>query len=390
MTRFGRAFRAVLVMAGVFCAVQIAADNEEWDRLTRKLTTLLENAAADVDSPGLRAAVLMPDGQLIEAAVGVADKRLGTPMTTSIGMPGGSTGKTFVAAVAMLLVEDGLIALDDPVSKWLSDRAWFAKLPGGKKILVRHLLEHSSGLADHVDDPGFTAAAAWQRLTGRAVSFEPDELVRFVLDRGSAFEPGEGMTYTDTGYILLGLVIEAASGRSYYELLQERVLDPLALQDVRPAISRTMPDVANGYVTRNTTTTLAQIAGPTLRNGKMKIDPRTEWTGGGLITTPKMLVTFFKALNAGQVVRPETFATMLAGGYRDAGTPGYYGYGFYAFEQGGRTRAIWHGGWYPGYLSWVSVDRDSGLVIAAQANRDGELDLGAIASAIRSMVAVER
>ena len=356
--------------------------------LTKKLSVLLTNAAADTGVPGLRAAVLLPGGEVVEAAVGVADKQTGAPMTSDIGMPGGSTGKTFVASVAMLLIEDGVIGLDDPVSKWLGDRAWFDRLPRGEAILVRHLLSHSSGLADHVEDPGFWAAVFWQRIRGKAGLFQPDQLVKFVLDRGSAFEPGTGMLYTDTGYILLGLVIEAATGRSYYELLQERVLEPLALREVRPADRREIADVANGYVRRDIQTTLARLAGPAIKNGRLRLDPATEWTGGGLITTPRMLVTFYAALRRGEIVRPATFRTMLAGGVRTAGNPVYYGYGFYAVQPEDRAGAqsIWHGGWYPGYRSWVAMDLESGLTIAAQTNQDGEINIGAIVSAIRSMV----
>lgn len=83
------------------------------------LTELLENARAEKRMPGLRAAIRYTDGRIVRAAVGLGDREAGTPLDDTVGMPGGSTGKTFVAAVTMLLVEDGTLSLDDKVSQWL-------------------------------------------------------------------------------------------------------------------------------------------------------------------------------------------------------------------------------------------------------------------------------
>lgn len=103
-----------------------------------ELKTLLETARIEMKMPGLRAAVRLADGRIVVAAVGLADKEANIPLDNAIGMPGGSTGKTFVAALTLLLVEDGTLSLDDLASKWLGDLTWYSRLPNADKIRVRH------------------------------------------------------------------------------------------------------------------------------------------------------------------------------------------------------------------------------------------------------------
>ena len=108
------------------------------------LVEVLENAREEMDLPGLRAAVRFPDGRVVRAAVGLADKKAGVRLDNEIGMPGGSTGKPFVAVLTMLLVEDGVLSLDDPAKKWLGDREWYQDLPNSDDILVRLRLKCST------------------------------------------------------------------------------------------------------------------------------------------------------------------------------------------------------------------------------------------------------
>ena len=89
------------------------------------LAALLENTRAEMKMPGLRAAVGLADGRIISAAVGLADKEANIPLNDTVGMPGGSTGKSFVAVLTMLLVEEGALSVDDPVAMWLGDTPWY-------------------------------------------------------------------------------------------------------------------------------------------------------------------------------------------------------------------------------------------------------------------------
>lgn len=356
-----RAWQAGLVLTvAISCEPLLGMDHTA-------LSTFLEETRAERKMPGLRAAVRFSDGRLLRGAVGLGDVEAGVPLDDEIGMPGGSTGKTFVAALTLLLVEDGTLSLDDPASKWLGDRPWFDRLPNSEEIRVRHLLSHSAGIADYPGRPRFLFAMVRRVLRHGSAYFEPEELIGFALDRRPLFRPGEGYRYSDIGYLVLGRLIEAASGRSYYELLDERILTPLELEHVTPAVESVLPNIATGY----------SGGGRSLKkDGRMKLDPRSEWTGGGLTTTPTMLVEFYSALAEGRVVTEDSLALMLESGYRGGDDPEWrYGLGVFVH---GPSRSFGHGGLWSGYRSHVAHFLDSGLTVAVQTNRDGRVDLPSI------------
>lgn len=344
------------------------------------LAAELDRTRAAEEMPGLRAAVRTPDGVIVTAAVGEADPATGQPLDDTIGMPGGSTGKTFVAALALLLVEDGVLRLDDPVSKWLGDRDWFEDLPNAETLTVEHLLTHSGGMHDWIDSWRFHTRMVFRVIGEGSAWFTPEELIGYTLRKRPKFPAGEGYDYTDTSYLVLGRVIEAASGRDYYDLLREHILEPQGLDRIRPQDRSVLPDIAMGHMGRD----------PVLKkDGRMKLDPRTEWTGGGLVTDPVMLVSFYAALAEGRVVAPASLATMIDSGYRDPAQPGWhYGMGLFVNEgKNGSGATLGHGGLWPGYRTHVMHFRNTGLTIAVQTNRDGRLDLPGLVHRIHALAA---
>ncbi len=294
-----------------------------------ELAALLDAARVEMDLPGLRAAVRFSDGSVVRASVGLADVENAVALDDSVGMPGGSTGRTFVAALTMLFVEEGLLALDDPAAKWLGGAAWFDELPNAESMQVRHLLSHSSGMGDYPATMGYNMRSVWRAIRHGTIRFETGELIGFA-PREPLFAPGEGYAYTDAGYLVLGRVIEAASGREYFDLLEERILAPLGLDQVRPQDRPILPDITPGYM----------AGARNLRDdSSMKIDPESEWTGGGLVTNPTMLARFFGALAEGIVVSDQSLELML----------------------------------------------ESGITIAVQTNRDGGIDLESLVTRIREL-----
>ncbi len=341
---------------------------------------ILEETRAELKMPGLRAAVRFPDGRVVRAAVGLADREADIPLDDSVRMPGGSTGKTFVAALTMLLVEDGVLSLDDPASKWLGDRGggpgdreWSRRLPNADDIRVRHLLSHSAGLGDYPGTMRFRIRMVWRAIR-RGGRFEPEELIGFI-DRKQLYPVGRGYAYTDAGYLVLGKVIEAATGRAYYDLLRERILEPHGLDEIGLQDRSVLPDIAPGYT----------MGARNLReDGTMKFDPSSEWTGGGLTTNPTMLVRFYGALAEGRIVQPASLAEMLAGGWPDPATPDrHYGFGLFVHDGGA---SFGHGGMWPGYRTHVRHYAESGITVAVQTNRDGRLDMQAVVDRIGSSV----
>lgn len=178
--------------------------------LKTQFQSVLEELHEQYPFPGATAAYSLPDGTVEVVATGLADVESETPMTPHSRMLAASIGKTFVGATAIALEQSGRLNLDEPIARWLSDRTWFSRLPNHESITLRQLLTHSAGLPDHVYSERFAQAyrERWQSATN---PFSPDALIDFVLDQPSLFSPGEGWAYSDTGYILVGLIIEEAT-----------------------------------------------------------------------------------------------------------------------------------------------------------------------------------
>jgi len=208
----------------VGCAAQEAlpAANEHLALLQQRVEQKLVSFRAEFGFPAAVAAFVLPDGTAGAAAAGLSDNEAGRPMTVRDRILSGSIGKTYVAAVALQLVAEGKLDLDAPISRRLGKEEWFGRLPNGSDITVRMLMNHTSGIAEHVQVPEF----------GRQVGEDPDrvwrpeELVGFILDREPLFAAGEGWSYADTNYIVLGMILERIAGRTFYEELKRRVLVP--------------------------------------------------------------------------------------------------------------------------------------------------------------------
>ncbi|NKB34380.1 MAG: serine hydrolase [Pseudomonadales bacterium] len=339
-----------------------------------ELSNYLEQVRDERNMPGLRAAIRTADGQILRAAVGLADKENDVPLDSEVGMPGGSTGKTFVSVLTMMLVEEGVLSIEDYASMYLGETNWFHELPNANEIQVKHLLSHSSGVRDYMDSVRCNWGSAWRILRQGSNKFEPEELIGCVLDRRPLFPVGEGFYYTDAGYLVLGRFIEAATGRVYYDSLQEKILDPLELDQIIPQDKEVLP-VTVGYA----------IGARNLReDGTSKYNPTSEWTGGGLVTNPTMLVEFYGALVEGRLVSQQTLDRMLEGEWQLPEDPRYhYGYGLFVYDE---ANTFGHGGMWPGYRTQIEHFSDTGQTIAVQSNRDGNIDLPSVIAEINRML----
>ena len=344
--------------------------------------------------PGATLAVGFADGRVLELAVGYADTAAAIPMEPGSRMPSGSIGKTFVAALTLLLAERGVLGLDDRLADRLGEASWFDRLPNGDMITLRQLLNHSSGLLDHVFDPesGFAGYFRRQAQAGTLdPGLDPEALVAFVLDQAPLFAPGEGFHYSDTNYILLGLVIEEVTGERYDDLLRQRVLEPLGLDATAPLVDRRIDRLPQGYAPQSRE--LFGLPVEVVNTDGLVFDPSIEWTGGGLVTTSSDLVQWALALFGGRVLAADSLEAMLdsiaepdaqdtAGG-RALG----YGLGISVSPMAGAL-AYRHGGFFPGYNSMLAYFPDYGFAIAMQINSD-TTDIESHVDALASLVIAE-
>jgi D-alanyl-D-alanine carboxypeptidase len=177
-------------------------------------------------APGIVLLVDTPEGRYLNAA-GVANLEDSTSLKVDDRLQIGSNSKSFTIVLLMQLQEEGILSMDDPLSKWLPEYA--SSLPNGDLITLRQMANHTAGLWDYAN--GVIGGGAGDPALLEK-SYSPEELVQFAVDNGTAlFAPGEEgqWKYSNTGYILMGMIAEKATGESLKDLYQQRIFDPLGL-----------------------------------------------------------------------------------------------------------------------------------------------------------------
>ena len=222
-----------------------------------KLQGLLDGLVA-AGAPGAAAWVQDEDGSL-QAASGVADISTGRPMEARLRFRAGSLTKSLVATVVLQLVAEGRLSLADTLERWLP-----GILPYGDQVTIRQLLGHTSGVPQ---DWATIERALYGSRQGRFRDWSPQALVALVAGRPPSFPPGTAWSYSNTGYILLGLVVETAGGATLAQELQRRIVEPLGLRRTYlPGDARELP-------------------GPLSRGYSLRVGPRGEVLDGPLLTS---------------------------------------------------------------------------------------------------------
>jgi D-alanyl-D-alanine carboxypeptidase len=336
--------------------------------LAPSLAETLERFRDRYGFPGATAALVLPDGSVVTAATGLADVEAGTAMTPESRLLAASIGKTFVAAAVLALESEGSLSRTDRLADHLGDRAWYEALPNAATIRIGHLLRHQSGLPDHPHSAEFQRAAA-ARFTAGQEAFPPEELLGFVTGREALFDPGTGWAYSDTGYILLGLVIETVTGQPYYDVVRQRFLDPLGLDDTGPSDRPYLRNLAVGYTIPGNPFGLPVRTADA--DGRLVWDPGTEWTGGGLASTSADLARWGHLLFTGQAMKTAYLDRLLDGVAVAPDAPGIlYGAGVALYMETPLGPVYGHGGWIPAYVSTLRHYADHGVTVAFQINSD--------------------
>jgi D-alanyl-D-alanine carboxypeptidase len=250
----------------------------------------------------------------------------------------GSITKSMVATVALQLVGEGRLRLGDNVEHWLP-----GLIPGGDEITIRMLLNHTSGIYNYTDDPGFIPAIVADPYR----YWSPRELVALATSHEPVFEPGTGWSYSNTGYILVGLVLEKVTGTPIQTLLNRRVIKPLHLHDTFFATSgRFRGSYAHGYL-------------PPSITGAGYLDvsgwpPSWAWAAGAVVSNADDLARFYTALMSGRLLRPWLLKQMTTTVEVGEG----FGYGLGIYTMSTPCGEIWgHDGGIPGYVSFAYTDR---------------------------------
>lgn len=356
-----------LVSAAVAAAIALATPAAA-DLLDTRMQDLLSGFHEEYGFPGATAAIALRDGSVAVAAAGLADREAGTSMTPATPMLAASIGKTFVAMTVLGFEEDGYLARTDPVARHLGDHDWFARLPNHREMTVGDLLRHGAGLPDHVHLDSFQSEMG-ARMAGGGPAITPQEAIAFVLDAELLFPAGAGWAYTDTGYLLLGLVIEEVTGQRFYDLVEARFLGPLGLADTGPSDRPDLPGLAVGYVAEDNPFGLPSRTAD--ETGRLLWDPGMEWTGGGFLSTSRDLAAWGHALFSGTAMEAPYLHRLLDGVPVSSDAPGIlYGAGVAIYSDTPLGPVYGHGGWIPGYVSSLRHYADHGVTVAFQINTD--------------------
>lgn len=327
--------------------------------------------------PGVTVAIVTKDGRVQSFASGESDTATHRKMEPTDLMLAGSTGKTLFAAVAVQLIESGQLDLDAPISKYLGTRPWFSRLPNAKDVTVRQLMTHTSGIIRYEFNDKFTT----DLRANPAKVWQPEEQLAYLFDTQAPFAAGQGWDYSDTNYMVLGLIVEQITGAKYYDLIRDRLLTPLKLPGLVPSTSRGIPGVVQGYVGAGDP---ILPPGPMLTNGVLAFNPQMEWAGGGFATNAVDLARWGHELYAGRALSDRARKLMI-----DAAVPAKLGagstYGLGVIIRppattAGMTSVTWgHSGYFPGYMSELLYVVDTGTTLAIQINSSGPRTRGSAA-----------
>ncbi|MDP2128468.1 MAG: serine hydrolase domain-containing protein [Pseudohongiella sp.] len=366
--------RSIFIAASIVAIVSTVtqATAQDYFGLDARLEATLADFHARYNFPGATAAIALPDGTVVTAATGLADLENNLTMTPETPMLAASIGKTFVAATVLALESEGRLARTDLLAAHLGDRHWFASLPNARTITIGHLLQHSAGLPDHIQLPEFKSW--WSRMATSDVMVDYEELVGLVTGKAPLFGAGTGWSYSDTGYLLLGLVIEKVSGAPWTDSVRERFLGPLKLSGTLASDRRILPGLAVGYVALDNPFSLPERTADA--GGRLLWDPAVEGAGGGLASTSHDLALWGHLLFRGEAMSVPYLDRLLEGIPVSPEVSGVlYGAGVAIYSDTPRGVVYGNGGWIPGYVSSLRHYADHGVTVVFQINTDrGFLD----------------
>jgi D-alanyl-D-alanine carboxypeptidase len=358
-------FDAVITTVADLCGEKALAVNKIEDTLDPEISAALDDAlvsflqAGTRSAPGVSMLVITPQGRYFKSA-GVADVTTCAPLPADSPFQIGSNTKMMTSAMIFQLQEEGVLSTTDLLSKWLPDLA--AQLPYGDQITIDMMLTHTSGLHDYFDVPtkdGTTIEGGAKDKAMLTRNFTPEELVQVVADSGlSYFGPGaEGQWhYSNTGYALLGLIIEKATGRSYEENLRTRIFEPLGLKQTYLLTGQPKPGtLPHAYYQ------------PPFDYTTDEWNASQGWAAGAVVSTPDEFATFLKALFTGKLFKQPTTLDLMkahtAAGVDALGKGTVYAHGM--FDNQG---VLGHGGQTLGFQSDGGYIPDKDVTIVMWSN----------------------
>lgn len=350
MPRYLNRIQAVLLIFGALSLTPAASAQSRAD-LIQRIDSMASDVIAKQHAIGMVVAVMQGNDTLLLKPYGLADLEWNVLMPVDAMFEIGSQAKQFTAVMILQLRDEGKLSLDDDLTKWLPDFDTH-----GQGLPLRRLLDHTSGIHDFTETPEFRALVsnrAWPRDSAYAL------IKRYPAD----FAPGERQQYSNSGFWLLGLVVEKASGLKYEDYLEKKLLEPLGMTRSMYCDSfENVPRRAHGYG---------------IQQGKMYRMPTNIHTwpfaAGSVCASAADVLTWNRALHGGKLLSPASYAEMTTQSSL-GGLPLRYGFGLGVERDPEGRRLFNHGGILAGFWSETLHYPDAQTTVVVLTNTTGSSD----------------
>lgn len=326
---------AVILFFGITCLAQ---------NLSAKVDAYVKSEMQKQQIPGVAVAVMRNGTTILAKGYGFANVEHKVPVTPQTIFQSGSMGKQFTATAIMMLVEEGKLRLDDPIARYFPDAPaeW-------QKVTVRHLLTHTGGMTDYPSDFDFRR------------DYTEDDFLERIKKVPLAFQPGEKWSYSNLGYVTLGILIHKVSGQFYGDLLRDRVFKPLGMTTARVISEEDIvPNRAAGY----------RLVQGQLKNQNWVAPSLNTTADGALYLTVLDLAKWDAALYTEKLLKRSSLDQMWTPVKLNNGKTSAYGFGW-GLETVRGKRLIEHGGSWQGFKSHISRYVDDKLTVVVFANLSG-------------------
>jgi CubicO group peptidase (beta-lactamase class C family) len=332
----------VLLAVTLWAQVAMAAQPDPGERIARAVDAFVAAEMRRQKVPGVAIGVVRAGKVIFARGYGEANVEHHVPVTRETVFQSGSVGKQFTAVAVMLEVEDGKLVLDDAITKYLP-----AAPSGWAQITIRNLLTHTSGVASYSS-----------KDVNLRSDYSEDELLKMAYALPLEFEPGSRWSYSNTGYMLLGIILHRVSGKFYGDILRDRVFAPLGMKSARI--------ISEADIVRN------RSAGYQLVDGDLKnqdwVSPTLNTTAdGALYLSLNDYLAWDRGLRAGALLRPESWSAIYTAVILKSGRTYPYGFGWEVDRALGEPW-YYHGGSWQGFRTFISRYLADDLTVIVLAN----------------------
>lgn len=333
--------------------------------LSQRLDSIAGAGVLEKRAVGITAAVVKGKDTLLLKAYGKGDVEGDVPATVDTVFSIGSDTKQFTAAAILQLRDQGKLGLDDEITKWLPDFD-----TRGNKVTLRHLLGHTSGIVNLGEMPELRAMGLIRNATATR-----DDVYKIISRSPFQFPTGTMQVYSNTGFWLLGLIIEKASGMAYEEYIEKKIFEPLGMKrSMYGNNPKNLPRRAYGYGMRSGTPRRVT-----------EIVHTATYAAGAICSTAEDLITWLQALHGGKVLSPKSYAEMIAPATLNDGTRLQYAMGLLVGGDSHGSKFIGHGGGGFGFSSQTRWYPDAKLAVVVLTNSEPD-EITAVADNLAAAV----